>query len=76
MTNTVATTIASIFLEHRVNNFCVPTNVLVGNGVQFTSKFFEAICTQLGIKAATITKYHLQANGQVERFKLTIKSRL
>lgn len=72
---TTATTVATTSLEHWVANFGILSKVVTDNGPQFTSKFFAALCTQLGIKAMTTTEYHPQANGQVERFNRTIASR-
>lgn len=71
-----ATSIVSIFMELSVSNFRIPSTVLTDNGPQFSSKFFAALCKKLEDKTLVTTNYHLQDNGQVERFNAIIISRL
>lgn len=40
----------------------------------FTAKFFQNICSILGMRTVFRTTFHLQANGQVERFNSTLVS--
>lgn len=46
------------------------------NGPPFPSKFFLTECSFLGVKHLTTTAHHLQTNGQVDRYKKTIATRL
>jgi hypothetical protein len=46
------------------------------HGAQFASKFFLAVCRELGIAKVFTTAYHPQANGQVERYNRTIVNAL
>lgn len=46
-------------------------SILTDNGPQFTPKFFEIVCTMLRAKHLTTTTYHLQTNGQNERYSRT-----
>ena len=64
--------VARAFCDHWVFAYGSPRYVLTDNGTQFTSKFFLAVCRELGIAKVFTTAYHPQANGQVERFNRTI----
>lgn len=46
------------------------------NGLPFVLRFFAAVTTRLGIKQLTMTTYHPQTSGDVERFNRTIVARL
>ena len=74
--NTKAVTVATVFLYLWAYAYGVPSYVLTDNGPQFAAKFFEAVCTMIGIKHVFTTAYHPQTNGQVERFNKTIAARL
>jgi hypothetical protein len=50
--------------------------LLTNNGPQFTAKFFQAVCAELGVKKVFTTAYHPQTNGQVERYNRTILAAL
>lgn len=75
-TNTNATTVDFIFLEHWVVNCCILSQLLTENGPQLVSKFFAAVCSTLGVNKITTTKYRPQNNGQAELFNSTFISRL
>ena len=64
--------VAQAFVRHWVLAYGAPARLLSDNGSQFTSKLFQFICTELGIRNAFATTYHPQTNGQVERFNRTI----
>ena len=67
-----ALTVAQAFCEHWVYIYGPPVSLLSDNGPQFAAKFFQAVCTELGIKKLFTTAYHPQANGQVERYNRTL----
>ncbi|KRZ39209.1 Uncharacterized protein T4C_12685 [Trichinella pseudospiralis] len=46
------------------------------NGTQFTATEFTIFCAQNGIRRVTSAWYHVQSNGQVERFIDTFKPAL
>jgi transposase InsO family protein len=46
------------------------------NGPHITTKFFQAVCTELGVKKVFTTAHHSQSNGQVERHNRTILAAL
>lgn len=68
--------VAQAFLDHWVFAYGAPKYVLTNNGPQFVAKFFDAICTMIGITHFCTTAYHPQTNDQTERFNKTILSRL
>lgn len=54
----------------------IPNFVLTDNGPQFSAKFFAGFCVYLGVKHLTTTAYHRQANGQTDRYNITLVARL
>ncbi|XP_055584704.1 uncharacterized protein K02A2.6-like [Uranotaenia lowii] len=51
----------------------IPTTLLSDNGNQFTSEEFQTFCLENGIDHLTTAPFHLQSNGQTERFVDTFK---
>ena len=76
MRSTTAASVAQAFLDNWVYPYGVPSYLVTDNGPQFASKFFEAVCTMLGVQHYLTTAYHPQTNGQSERFNRTILDRL
>ena len=76
MAHTQAPHVARTFFNDWVGPYGPPSFLLTDNGPQFVAKFFAAICLLLGVKQHTITAYHPQTNGQVERYNKTLVSRL
>lgn len=68
--------IASLLMDHQVNLYGVPEQVLTDNGTQSISSVFKALCTILGKKHPTTTAYHPQTNEQAKQFNKTIIARL
>ena len=64
--------VALAFCEHWVFAYGPSSYSISENGGQFTEKFFQHVCNILGIRNLYTTTYHLQTNGQVERFNRTI----
>lgn len=50
--------------------------LLTGSGKQLTSKFLQHVCRILGIKHAFTRTYHLQTDGQVERYNQAVIAEL
>jgi transposase InsO family protein len=63
---------ARAFCDHCVYVYGPPVSLLTDYGPQFTAKFFQAVCGELGIQKVFTTAYHPQKNGQVERYNRTI----
>ena len=71
-----ALSVAKSFCDHWVFAYGAPVSLLTDNGPQFTAKFFQAVCAELGVKKVFTTAYHPQTNGQVERYNRTILAAL
>jgi transposase InsO family protein len=67
-----AHSVARAFVDQWVYVYGPPVSLLTENGPQFTAKFFQAACAELGISRVFTTAYHPQTNGQVERYNRTI----
>ena len=66
-TNINATETAELILTHLYPRFGLPDSVISDRGTQFTSRVFQAITKQLGIKSKLSTAYHPQTDGETER---------
>ena len=56
--------------------FCrygAPAEIITDNGPQFISKEFDSLMSEFNIKHRKVEPYHLQSNGEVERFNRTLK---
>jgi hypothetical protein len=71
-----ALSIARAFCDHWAYVYGQPVLILTDNGPQFTAKFFQSVCSELGIRKIFTTAYHPQTNGQVERYTRTILASL
>ena len=67
-----AKTVVQILYEQFISVFGVPAKLLSGQGVNFTSALVEELCSTFGIQKCRTTAYHVQCNGQVERFHQTL----
>ena len=63
-----AKTVAKVLYERFIMAFRVPAKLLSDQGANFTSVLVEELCTVFGTQKCRTTAYHLQCNGQVERF--------
>jgi transposase InsO family protein len=62
---TTAAACADAFIAGWIARFGVPTHVTSDRGVQFTSAFWAAIMSRLGISHKLTTAFHPQSNGAV-----------
>ena len=60
-------TTARIFFDNVVRLHGVPRTVISDRGPQFTSKFWDSLCTLIGMRSNLSTAYHPQTDGQTER---------
>ena len=67
-----AQTVAAAFCTNWVFKYGAPKQTLSDNGVQFASKLMVAVSQNLGVKNVFTSAYHPQANGQVERYNLSL----
>ncbi|XP_040173675.1 uncharacterized protein K02A2.6-like [Anopheles arabiensis] len=74
---TSTTTSATIsMLRNIFARFGMPETLVSDNGPQFTSALFAEFCNSSGIEHITTAPFHLQSNGQAERFVDTLKRAL
>jgi transposase InsO family protein len=69
---TTALAVAKAFCDYLVFVYGPPVSFITDNGPQFSAKFFQAACAELGIKKVFTTAYNPQTNGQVERYNRTL----
>uniref|UniRef100_A0A803JS76 Gypsy retrotransposon integrase-like protein 1 n=1 Tax=Xenopus tropicalis TaxID=8364 RepID=A0A803JS76_XENTR len=67
---------AEVFIKEIIRLHGVSDEIVSDRGVQFTSKFWRALCDSLKIKLAFSTAFHPQSNGQTERTNQTLEQYL
>ena len=67
---------AKIFIKEIVRLHGIPANIVSDRGVQFTSRFWKALCESLKIELSFSSAYHPQSNGQTERTNQTLEQYL
>lgn len=73
---TKAPHVAMLVLENWIMPYKISDTVMMDNGPQFVSESFVALWASMGTKLVMTTEYCHQANGQVERFNMTLVARL
>ena len=63
-----AKTVARVLYKQFITVFGVPAKLLSDRGANFTSRLVKELCLTFGIQKCHTTLYHVQCNGQVERF--------
>jgi transposase InsO family protein len=71
-----ALSVARALVDHWTYVYGPPVSLLTDNGPQFTAKFFQAACAELGSDKVFMTAYHPQTNEQVDRYNRTILAAL
>ncbi|KAM4705173.1 MAM and LDL-receptor class A domain-containing protein 1 [Rhinophrynus dorsalis] len=66
-------TLADVFIKEVFRIHGVPAQIVSDRGTQFTSKFWKAFCSRLGIQLNFSSSYHPQSNGQTERTNQTLE---
>lgn len=69
-----ATEISEFIYRKIISVHSTPTVFITDNGRPFVSEIVEKVCRTFGIKHKTISPYHSQTNGLVERVNRTIDS--
>lgn len=64
------------FVKEIVRLHGIPTNIIFNRGIQFTSRFWKALCEVLKIDLSMYSAYHPQTNGQTERTNQTLEQYL
>ena len=70
-----ATTLAMMLVDEIVCRYGVPHSIH-SVGANLTSAVVSTLCSLLGMKRTQTMAYHLQGNGQVERFNCTLEAML
>ena len=68
-----AYTFAVTFVEAWVFKYGSQKTLISDKGKQFAGKFFQAVCSRLGIPNLFTSTYNPHMNGQVERYNPTIR---
>lgn len=76
MSNMKALHIASLFQDSWLAPYRTPEHILMDKKAQFMSKFFELLCSFLGLKLLTTTAYHQQTNPEAAPFTKMIIAHL
>jgi hypothetical protein len=58
---------ARMFFEEVICKHGVPSNVVTDRGFQFTSRFWNRVCSHLSIDHELLTTFHPQTDGQTEQ---------
>jgi hypothetical protein len=65
--------LARMFFEEVICKHGVPDNIVTDRGSQFTSRFWNWVCSHLSIDHHLSTSYHPPTNGQTERQNQTME---
>ena len=68
-----ATKLAQLFIEHVFAKHGTPSHVTTDRGVEFVSKFFKSLASNLDMKLHFTSGYHPEADGQTERTNQTLE---
>ena len=62
-----ASYLARMFTQYVIWTHGLLSSIVSDRGTQFTSKFWRALCQQLGITVKLSTAHHPEIDGQTER---------
>jgi len=68
--------LSRMFFEHVICIRSVPDNIVTDRGNEFTSRFWNRVCSHLSINHRLSTAFHPQTNGQTERQNQTVEQYL
>ena len=71
-----AVQMAELLLKNVVKNHGLPMDIVSDRGPQFTSRFWSALCDQMGIQRKMSSAAHPQTDGQTERMNQTLEQYL
>ena len=62
-----ASHLARMFTQFIIRTHGLPFSIVSDRGTQLTSKFWRALCQQLGITVNFLTVHHPETNGKTKR---------
>jgi len=65
---------ATAFIDGYVRSRGLPISIVSDRNTQFTSTFWQSLCSQLGIELRMSTAYHPQSDGQAEKANATLET--
>ncbi len=68
--------LAEVFIRHVVSETGMPEEVVSDRGTTFTSRFWQGLMKNIGVKHKLSTAYHPQTDGQTERTNQTLEQYL
>ncbi|CAF4568980.1 unnamed protein product, partial [Didymodactylos carnosus] len=74
--NNTAQTTAQILMENVILVHGAPDKIITDQGQHFNNELIAAMSALIGSKHVFSTPYHLQTNGQIERFNATFATQL
>lgn len=75
-TATNAKELAQLYFRHVFSKHGAPSDIVSDRGNKFTSAFWSALMTVLGVKQNLSTAYHPQTDGQTERVNQTMEQHI
>ncbi|XP_030066601.1 FERM and PDZ domain-containing protein 3 [Microcaecilia unicolor] len=69
-----AASLDASFITHIFRLHGLPQRTISDRGSQFTSRFWQALCSAVGVTTLFSSAYHPQTNGMVERVNQTMKA--
>ena len=70
---TTAEELAQIYIKHIDRYRGLPRSIVTDRGLMFTSRFWKAFCKAWGINLRFSTAFHLQTDGQTEKFNAVME---
>ena len=67
---------ADVFINSIFRLHGLPDEIITDRGTQFTSKFWNAVCSSLNVSLSLSSPFHHQSNGQTERVNSVIEQYL
>ena len=68
----MAQTMAKILWDKFIVHYSLPEKILTDQGHNFESQLVADLCELMGVQKIQTSPYHLQTNGQCERFNSTL----
>ena len=67
---------AQLMINHVFKLHGIPLDVVSDRGPQFTARFWQSFCKQLGASVSLSSGFHPETNGQTERTNQSLENML